>query len=255
MAAQHKGAKRMKADRRRFIRHVGAGAVSLALPAKWALAAPKPWLVYYSDKAKITDFRDYGLLVLDSEYHPPLPPLSDRGKELLGYISLGEVEKYRPYYESVRADGIVLQENKYWKGSYFVDVRDDRWVSRVIEELVPGVLRKGFDGLFFDTLDNPPHLERVDPKAFKGMTAASARLVRTIRRHYPHIKIMLNRAYELLPHVADAIDYELGESVFADYDFDNKKYKRVDVQEYRRQVALLKDFQGRHKDLRVMTLD
>ncbi len=244
-----------------FVRIAVAAAVTLGAFMSFATTSSsqasdtEKWLVYYSDEAPFTDFHDYSLLVLDSQYHPPLLPLADRGKTLLGYISVGEVEQFRPHFDEVKAEGILLQENQFWKGSFFVDLRDPRWTSRVIEELIPAVLRKGFHGLFLDTMDNPVYLEDMQPETYKGMTAAAADLIRTIRHHYPRIKIMLNRAYELLPEIGGEIDYVLGESVYADYDFENKTYGFVETETYRHQVDMLTDAQSRYPELRVITLD
>ncbi len=215
----------------------------------------KPWLVFYTEKAPLEAFEPYGLLVLDSEYHPPLRPLAERGKVLLGYISLGEVEKHRAWYAKVRGWGILKDENPNWKGSYYVDIRDARWTGLVIEELIPSMLRKGFDGLFFDTLDNPPFLEESAPLKWKGATEAAVRLIKAIRRHYPDIPIMLNRAYTLLPMVERDIDMALGESVYADYDFAKKINRLVEQRLYREQVKLLQDAKRRRPELRIMTLD
>ncbi|MFQ5849294.1 MAG: endo alpha-1,4 polygalactosaminidase [Candidatus Binatia bacterium] len=213
------------------------------------------WLVYYTNKAPAEAFKGYSLLVFDSKFHPPLRPLSNRGKTLLGYLSLGEVEQYRDHFRDVKADGILLQENEHWKGSFYVDARDRRWTKRVIEQLIPDIIRKGFNGLFLDTLDNPAELEREQPKKYAGMTKAAARLVRTIRRHYPTIKIMMNRAYELLPLVEQHIDIVLGESVFSDYDFQKETYDLVPQKLYRRQVKLLQAARARQPKLQVLTLD
>ncbi|HYD05479.1 MAG TPA: endo alpha-1,4 polygalactosaminidase, partial [Reyranella sp.] len=119
----------------------------------------------------------------------------------------------------------------------------------------PMLLRRGFDGVFMDTLDNPVFLEQTQPKKYKGIADAAAQLVRTIRRNYPTVPIMMNRAYPLLPKVERDIDFELGESVYADYDFKTKTYKLVDRTEYLDQVKFLKDAQKRRPELRVMTLD
>lgn len=215
----------------------------------------KPWLVYYKEKAPLEAFEPYGILVLDSHYHPPLRPLSERGKVLLGYISLGEVENHRAWYAKVRRWGILKDENPHWKGSYYVDLRDPRWTTLVIEELIPAILRRGFDGLFFDTLDNPIYLEEGAPQKWKGATEAAARLVKAIRRHYPDIPLMLNRGYALLPMVEGEIDMVLGESVYADYDFDKKKNRLVEPKLYREQVKLLQESKRRQPKLRIMTLD
>lgn len=219
-----------------------------------AVAQP-PWLVYYAAAAPIEAFSKYSLIVLDADHHPPLGPLSARGKLLLGYISLGEVESHRSHFSEVEAEGILLQENEQWPGSFFVDLRDPRWTQRVVSELVPSILRRGFDGLFLDTLDNAGDLERADPVGYAGMTEAAASLVHAIRRQFPTIKIMINRAYEILPVVERDVDMVLGESVFADYDFENKVYRRVAAETYRRQVEILQTVKARRPKLRIMTLD
>jgi uncharacterized protein (TIGR01370 family) len=215
----------------------------------------KPWVVYYADKAPVEAFDPFTLLVLDSENHPPLRPLAERGKVLLGYLSLGEVESNRPWFAKVKRWGILGEENPNWKGSYYVDLRDPRFVSLVVEELVPMLLRRGFDGVFMDTLDNPVFLEQTQPKKYKGIGDAAAQLVRAIRRNYPSIPIMMNRAYPLLPKVERDIDFELGESVYADYDFKTKTYKLVAKNGYQDQVKFLKDAQKRRPELKIMTLD
>lgn len=215
----------------------------------------KPWVVYYADKAPLDAFRPYGLVVLDSENHPALEPLRAQGKVLLGYISLGEVESHRPWYKTVKQWGILKSENPDWKGSYYVDVRDPRWSGLVVDELVPLILNRGFHGIFLDTLDNPIHLENIDPHANKGMTEAAAQLVRAIRRRFPDVPIMMNRAYQILPKVEDDIDFELGESVYADYDFARKTYRRVGKADYEQQVQWLTEAKQRQPKLHVMTLD
>ena len=212
-------------------------------------------LVYYDNKVSAREFLDYDLIVFDSEYHPPLRPLIDRGKTLLGYISLGEAEQVRDYFEEDNAQNILIPKNKSWKGSYFVDVRSPLWAKRVIEDIIPAILHKGFNGIFLDTLDNPPSLERDDPKKYKGMTEAAANLVKAIRLNYPDIKIMMNRGYELLPYVGDIIDMELGESVYADYDFDKKEYGLVEDELYKTQLEFLNKAKKDNPELKIYSLD
>ncbi|MBF0161488.1 MAG: endo alpha-1,4 polygalactosaminidase [Magnetococcales bacterium] len=215
----------------------------------------KRFLVYYGDTTPIEVLDPYDLLVFDSHAHIPLHTLADRGKTLLGYLSLGEVASNRPYFARVQADNILLDENPNWPGSYHVDVRSPHWSARVIEELIPDILRRGFHGLFLDTLDNPPHLERTDPRRYQGMTEAAARLVRTIRKHYPLIYIMVNRGYEILPVVAPQIQGILGESIRSRFDFASKLYQWVDEDEYRQQVTILQNMRKKHPHLTLFSLD
>ena len=214
-----------------------------------------PWVVYYSDQASIDAFAPYQLIILDPDQHPPLKPLFAQGKSLLAYISLGEVNRNRSYFHSVKNQNILLKENETWSGSFYVDVRSDLWAVRVIKRLIPAVLSQGFDGLFIDTLDNPIELERLDPVRFKGMMHAAEILVKRIRVHYPNILIMVNRGYPLLTEVAPFIDMVLGESVYSDFNFVKKIYQRVNTPLYQSQVVTLKNLKKQHPRLGIFTLD
>ncbi|NGX57494.1 MAG: hypothetical protein K940chlam3_00386 [Chlamydiae bacterium] len=213
------------------------------------------WLVYYNDKAPIEAFDPYSLIVLDSDFHPSIKALKENGKILLGYINLGEVAKEREWYESVKKDGILLQENENWPGSYLVDVRSPKWIKRVIEELIPQLLHKGFDGIFMDTLDNPGFLEAENLQKYRGMVQGAANLVKAIRLHYPNIPIMMNRGYEVLPLVANDIDIIVAEDAVTTYDFKNKKYLWQPKEQVERQVKILDEAKKVNPNLKLFALD
>jgi uncharacterized protein (TIGR01370 family) len=238
-----------------FAHALALGTMLVLVAGPLAAATSVPWVVYYSKEVAPASLLPYEVIVLDSDNHPPLQLLQDRGKVLLGYLSLGEVADYRHYFGELKQQGILLHEHPVWKGSFYVDLRNPGWTSRVIEDLVPAVLDRGFQGLFLDTLDDAKALENADSERFRGMTDAAVQLVRAIRLQYPQIIIMLNRAYDILPEVATCLDMALGESVYADYDFKTKAYGLVDPSLYQWQVSRLKEAQGLNPKLQVMTLD
>lgn len=241
---------------RRLIRGLAALATAAAVYAGPAAAADPPWIVYYGDEAPVTAFAPYRVVVLDADHYPqPLRAIAAQGSVLLGYMSLGEVENHRSHYEATVGAGIVLDENPNWPGSYYVDVRSPAWTRMIVDKLAPDIMAKGFNGFFLDTLDNPPHLERTDPKRFAGMTEGAANLVKALRQRFPGAPIMLNRAFEILPQVVADIDFALGESVFASYDFDTKKYKPTRPEDRNYLVAQLQAAQKARPALKVMTLD
>ena len=216
----------------------------------------RPWALSYAADTPLDALAPYNLLVLDADSHPPLEPLISRGKQLLGYLSLGEAGDIRAYTPLLERFGILLGENPNWKGSRYIDIRDPRWTALVVEELIPGLLRQGFRGVFLDTLDSPLYLEeQADPARFKGMHAAAARLVRTIRRHYPDILIMVNRAFPLLPEIGDQIDMLLAESLRSGYDFATKTYRMQSERDYTDILGQIRAARARRPALAVMTLD
>lgn len=236
----------------------------LAIAAAWcaallcthapAWASEERFVVYYADTAPAEAFSTFQLVILDSDNHPPLKSIRKNGKTTLGYVSLGEIEPSRPYFNAMREAGVLLTENKTW-GSRMVDIRKEAWRNHVLERVVPHILNKGFDGVFLDTLDSPIEIERRYPTAYKGLRQASVTLVKTLRQRYPDIKIMMNRAYAILPQVAGDIDMVLGECVYSDYDFARKEYFTVAPELYRQQVQILHRAKELNPHLAVYTLD
>jgi uncharacterized protein (TIGR01370 family) len=222
---------------------------------KSAHAGEESLVVYYSDKANIDEFQHFQKLVLDSESHPPLQRLGEQGKQLLGYLSLGEIKRSSPYFQVLQKQGLVLQENANWKDSYTIDLRNPAWGKIVIGYVIPQILRSGFDGIFIDTLDSPLELERSSPQKYKGMNEAATNLIMAIRMHYPTMPLMVNRAYKILDKIAPSIDMELGESVYADYDFTHKTYGKVEPSLYHEQVSLLQQAKQTNPKLKIYTLD
>ena len=214
---------------------------------------PVRWAAYYSGVKPPSGFSGFRLLVLDGDSHPPLEPLR-RGRTLLGYISVGEAQQTREYFDGIKTQGLLAGENENWPGSFFVDVRDSRWNEKV-RILVADIIRQGFDGIFLDTVDDAEYLEDKDPQAYAGMKDAMAGLILGVRREFPGIPIAVNRGYSILPQIDGSIDYVLGESVRAGYDFASKTYKRIPDDLYLEQLTTLKTAKLRNPKLTILTLD
>jgi uncharacterized protein (TIGR01370 family) len=230
-----------------------AALLAFAMAELSAGPPPARWAVYYAAAAEAIAFAPYDPVVLDSDRHPPIGPLVERGKTVLGYLSLCEVSATRAWFADVQAEGLLLGENPSWRGSHYIDIRDPRWSRRVIEDLIPRLLRRGFTGLFLDTLDDAAFLDRQPGR--RGMKEAAIRLVKAIRRHYPDLTVMMNRGYDLLPAVERDVDAVLAESLYGTYDFVSKKYRRVTPEDSAKQVALLQAARARRPALRLYALD
>jgi len=179
-------------------------------------AANERWVVYYGDTLPASTFTSYDVIVFDSEHHPDLTLLKG-DRTLLGYISLGEAESYRSYFNDLKKQKLLLGNNKSWKDHAVIDIRKPEWKTYVLDVLIPSVLKQGFDGVMLDTIDSPLALERDQPKHYTGMREAAASLISSIRVRYPTIKIMLNRGFEVLPQVAEEIDMVMAETIYTDW--------------------------------------
>lgn len=191
-----------------------------------AAAAPKSWVVYYGDKAPPETFRHYDVVVFDSHRHPPLRPLQDGRRILLGYISFAEAEDHHYTDEYARRHNLVVRKNEHWN-SLVVDVRNPMWLKDIVERQIPYILHQGFHGIMIDTLDSAIDLEQTDPVRYKNTIEAAANLIHAVKLHYPTIKIMVNRGFEVLPLVSPHVDYVLAESTFTTYDFDKKQPRKL----------------------------
>ncbi len=198
---------------------------------------------------------NYDVVVLDPDAPAASSAKRHPGTIVLGYLSLGEVHGGRGYVAELQANGSLLRPNPNWPDARFIDLRDRRWHKMVIERLVPEILAKGFNGLFFDTLDDAEFLETQDPARFAGMVNAAADLLRAIRQRFPGIPLMVNRGYAVLPHAAGAFDMLLGESVSASYDPTSGIYKPSADADYKWQVDRMRDAQQRDPKLRLFSLD
>jgi hypothetical protein len=98
----------------------------------------------------------------------------------------------------------------------------------MVDAAIPRLIARGFTGIFMDTLDTPPYLEQMQPDKYGGMRDAAVELVRSIRRAFPGITILMNRGYALLPELLGEIDAVVAESLLATYDFGGRSYKMVD---------------------------
>lgn len=174
---------------------------------------------------------------------------------LLGYVSLGELNTSSPFAQFLRDRDMLVAENPNWPGSVSIDLRYPGWHQYILTEIVPRLIAKGFDGLFLDTLDSALHLETLDAARFAGMTAAALELIGEIRRAYPDMPIMMNRAYALLPDVNVHIDAVLTESLVTTYDFVERRYKWVDDATFAHHLELLQPAQRGARALPVYSLD
>jgi uncharacterized protein (TIGR01370 family) len=213
------------------------------------------WVAYYGHSEKSESFLPYDVVVFDADKHPSLSPLINRNKVLLGYISLGEIENYRPFYAEIKAKGIILAENPNWPGNFALDVRHPAWRKLILEEIIPSLIRAGFNGIMLDTVDSAIALEQQDPKKYAGMAKATVEIIKAIRMHYPRLHIMLNRGFEILPEVSGDIDMFLAETIFTTHDFKTQKAGFVADNIYQSLVELLKKQQAANPRLQIFTLD
>ena len=73
-----------------------------------------------------------------------------RGYKVLGYISIGTIEKERPWYKKYKKYGLKKLED--WPDEVYADVRKTNWRCFLVNR-AKAIKAKGFDGWWCDNLD------------------------------------------------------------------------------------------------------
>jgi uncharacterized protein (TIGR01370 family) len=172
------------------------------------------WAIYYDSKVPAETFAGYDLVVFDRIYYSEFSVLSGK-TVVLAYVSAGEIHDTAPEKPLLEQENAIFPPKNKW-GSWAVDLTCERWRNIVLSH-VDDAMQKGFDGVMLDTIDSPLHASAAtSPELAAGNRKAVVTLIEDIRSRYPDIKIMLNRGFEILPKVADKIDYALAESILTE---------------------------------------
>lgn len=88
---------------------------------------------------------------------------------LLSYMSIGEAESYRPYWQSGWTPGSPAwldAENPYWAGNYKVHYWDPAWQAVLFGSAgayLDQIIAAGFDGVYLDIIDAYEYYEGLNP--------------------------------------------------------------------------------------------
>lgn len=221
--------------------------------AAMAFGKEEAWMVGYNPNLDLEDYDQYQTLVFDDR-HPLLEPLLDRDKLVVGYLSLGMINPSRPYYDSVKKEGLLLEEKRK-DNNALIDIRNPLWTRRVLEEIIPIIITKGFKGIAIDSLDKLIALEESNPSRYSGMREAAIRLIRTIKMHYPSITIILKSHSSLIEDAGPYIYGVIVDSMYTSKEHDSDHYIINDAANYRNEVNYLQKIKQAHPKLKLMTMD
>jgi len=135
---------------------------------------------------------------------------------LLAYLSIGEAERYRPYwnpdwYDARKKPRWLGPENRRWAGNFAVQYWDPEWQHILFgtpESYLDRILARGFDGVYLDRADAFFDWKKVNRSARADMALLIARVAAHARQLNPKSVVLMQNAEELLEDgaVMDAID-------------------------------------------------
>lgn len=181
----------------------------------------------------VTRLGGYGLIVVDGEEAGPglVAALRRRGAVVLGYVSVGTIERGRPW--SAAAWPYRLERWPDWD-EWYADASRHGFRDLMARRVAPRLLAKGFDGLFLDNVD----MVSAHPRQRAGMLALVRALGAAV--HARDGLLFAQNGEDVLAPFAPSLDGWNREDVTSTYDFDGRHYVRQTPADVRVALAALR---------------
>ncbi|CAN5743861.1 hypothetical protein BH10ACT1_BH10ACT1_20780 [soil metagenome] len=173
----------------------------------------------------------YDLVVVDGDASAEqVTALHHDGAQVLGYLSVGTVEPYRPWYAAARRNGWLLDRYEDWD-EWYADTSAVGFRDLMTTE-AGKILDRGSDGLFLDNTD----MVAAHPEQEEGM----AELVAALDRKVGDGLLFAQNGDDTVAGIADHLDGWNREDVSSTYDFDAETYGATSAEDRRSAVATLR---------------
>ena len=172
-------------------------------------------------------YEEFDLVIVDGEEASAaeIAAVQGGGADVLGYLSVGTIEKWRGWYQRLKAYRLSAWQD--WKDEWFADTSKAGYREKLLEIADEEILGKGFDGLFLDNVD------MVEVRKHKRQRSGMGKLVASLDSLVgPRLLFAQNGAPGVLDgypgqDVDPLIDHLDGwnrEDVTWTYDFDRRRY-------------------------------
>jgi uncharacterized protein (TIGR01370 family) len=173
-------------------------------------------------------YAGYDLLVVDGQEAKPgmIAELQAEGTVVLGYLSVGTIEDWRPWYERLKP--YRIEAWKDWEGEYYARVSERGFRRQITRHIAPKLYEKGFDGLFLDNVDMI-EVYRHEAAGMRKLVAALGRLV-----HADGGLLFAQNGYSIIGPMLDELDGWNREDVTGTFNFNSREYAVNSAGEIRR---------------------
>ncbi len=191
-------------------------------------------------KLKPEEIKGYDYLILESKHYFPsnVRVMKSQNKKVLAYISLGEVNINANHYKELKNS--TLGKNKIWN-SFYLDLKSEKTIQ-ILLNIVDETLKKGYDGLFLDNIDN--YCMYGHQKAQKEDLI---KLLKKIKEKYPNKTFIQNAGLEIIDQTHEYIDGIAIESIASNYTFKTKKYSLRDNSQFENSMKNLESIKNKYK--------
>lgn len=182
----------------------------------------------------------YDLLIIEAAYYSlyDINRLKSQNGRVIAYISLGEINESSPYFPSFKNH--FVGKNDTWN-SHYLNLKANE-VQAIIMGMIKSLMKKGFDGLFFDNVDN---FSSYGPQFQQQKELIQ--LLKNINSVYPNHYFIQNSGMELVLETEKYIDALVMESVITDYTFDEKGYHLREETSANLKLKMLKELKRKYR--------
>ena len=196
----------------------------LLISTLFASLKDKSAIVYYGKDISypLVGIHDY-IIVQPQNINPYRHGFDLYKKNIYAYISIGELDRDTKIHNDLNSSWIRAY-NKTWN-SDVLDITDKEYQEFIFSHQIEPEIKRGFQNFFFDTLDSY-YFYAKKPQEIQKAREALADFINEFHRRYPKAKLVINRGFDILDQVHNAITAVLFESYYSGLD-EKLRYKEV----------------------------
>ena len=194
----------------------------------FANLSDKSAIVYYGDKISypMVGIHDY-IIVQPSNTNVYTHGFDVYKNKMYAYVSIGEIDRDTKEYKDLNKS-LIIGQNKAWK-SDVLDISNPAYKKFLFHKIIKPQIKRGFKNFFFDTLDSYQLVAKTDTQKEKSKKALID-IINTFHQRYPHAKLIINRGFEIIDKVHNAVNAVLFESYYRGINAKEDSYTHVSEQ-------------------------
>ncbi len=196
--------------------------------------------LYYGKSTPLTEFRTFDIVVVDPDHSHDPERYRRPYSQLYAYAAVAEAHPGRAYFQKI-PEAWKIAKNSDW-GSVVIDQSPPDWAAFFADQVIGPLWAKGYRGFFLDTLDSYRLAAKFDEQA---QQQGLIRVIETLHRRFPGIKLILNRGFEIVPSVRDKIQMVAAESLYRGWNAGSARYEEVPAANREWLLGQLKTIQQR----------
>lgn len=178
--------------------------------------------LFYGEKAPLAELKAFDIAVIEPNHGYDPVRYRTPDSELFAYVAVAEVQPSRTYFKEIPTHW-KMARNGDW-GSVVLDQTPAEWPDFFADKVVGPLWQKGYRGFFLDTLDSYRLAQTFDESA---QQQGLIRVIETLHRRFPGIRLILNRGFEIVPQVRDKVFMVAAESLFRGWNASTQRYEEV----------------------------